>query len=303
MHKVIVRCLEGLIAIWGVVTIVFIVSRLLGDPAVLMLPPGATAAQLAELREKLGLHGSLLSQYVDFMRAVIRGDFGSSFQFDRPALSVVLDRLPATLSLAFLALGIGLFGGMLAGTVAAVNQGSFAGGLLMMLALLGQATPAFWLGVLLIMILSVKLQWLPVGGYGHWQSFILPAITLACFTSASIARLLRSSMLETLTEDFVRTARAKGLRPGRILIWHVGKNSVLPVLTMAGILTGELLGGAAVTESVFSWPGVGRLIVQSIQAKDFPVVQAGVAIIAATFIAVNILVDCLYVVIDPRVGR
>lgn len=294
---------EGLIAIWGVVTIVFVVSRLLGDPAVLLLPIGATEAQLQELRTQLGLDQPLLQQYFTFLLHALKGDFGQSFQFARPALDVVLERLPATALLAGCALAIGVLVGGLAGALAAIYRGSAIEGLVLLVALLGQATPSFWLGIMLILFFAVQLGWFPTGGYGEWQNLVLPSVTLACFTTASIARLLRSSMLDVMRDDYVRTAYAKGLGPRRIYIWHVGRNSLIPVVTMTGILAGELLGGAAVTETVFAWPGVGRLIVQAIETKDFPVVQAGVAVVATIFVLVNLLVDLLYTLIDPRIRQ
>jgi len=294
---------EGLIAIWGVVTIVFIVSRLLGDPAVLLLPIGATEAQLHELRVQLGLDQPLLQQYLTFLLHALKGDFGQSFQFARPALDVVLERLPATAMLAGTALAIGVLIGGLAGALAAIYRGSAIEGLVLLVALLGQATPSFWLGIMLILFFAVQLGWFPTFGYGERQNLVLPSVTLACFTTASIARLLRSSMLDVMRDDYVRTAYAKGLAPRRIYLWHVGRNSLIPVVTMTGILAGELLGGAAVTETVFAWPGVGRLIVQAIETKDFPVVQAGVAVVAAIFVLVNLLVDLLYGLIDPRIRQ
>ncbi|MCU4179834.1 ABC transporter permease [Bosea sp. BH3] len=294
---------EGLIAIWGVVTIVFVVSRLLGDPAVLLLPIGASEAQLQELRTQLGLDQPLPQQYLTFLFNALRGDFGQSFQFGRPALDVVFERLPATAMLAGAALAIGILIGGLAGALAAIYRGSLIEAVVLLVALLGQATPSFWLGIMLILFFAVQLGWLPTGGYGTWQNLVLPAVTLACFTTASIARLLRSSMLDVMRDDYVRTAYAKGLGPRRVFTWHVGRNSLIPVVTMTGILAGELLGGAAVTETVFGWPGVGRLIVQAIETKDFPVVQAGVAIVAAIFVAVNLLVDLLYTLIDPRIRQ
>jgi peptide/nickel transport system permease protein len=302
-HHLTSRLGEGLIAIWGVVTVVFVVSRLLGDPAVLLLPIGATEEQLRELRTQLGLDLPLPQQYLSFLINAVKGDFGQSFQFGRPALTVVLERLPATALLAGSALAIGILVGGMAGALAAIYRGSAIEALVLLVALLGQATPSFWLGIMLILFFAVQLGWVPTGGYGTWQNLVLPAVTLACFTTASIARLLRSSMLDVMRDDYVRTAYAKGLPPRRIFTWHVGRNSLIPVVTMTGILAGELLGGAAVTETVFSWPGVGRLIVQAIETKDFPVVQAGVAVVAAIFVGINLLVDLLYTLIDPRIRQ
>ena len=297
------RLVDGLIAILGVVTIVFVISRLLGDPAVLLLPIGATEQQLQELRAALGLDQPIWVQYVAFLSGAVRGDFGQSFQFMRPAIDVVLERMPATMALAFSALGIGIVLGAVAGSLAAIWRGTVIEAAVMVLALLGQATPVFWLGLLLILLFAVELGLLPTGGYDGPASLILPALTLGTFTTASIARLLRSSMLDVLRDDHVRTARAKGLMPATIFLWHVARNSLIPVVTMAGILAGELLGGSVVTETVFSWPGVGRIIVQAMEAKDFPVVQAGVMVIATTFVAINLLVDLLYGVLDPRIRR
>lgn len=298
------RLFDGLVAILGVVTIVFVISRLLGDPAVLLLPVGATEQQIADLRSGLGLDRPIWQQYVTYLSGAVRGDFGQSFQFMRPAIDVVLERMPATMALAFSALGIGIVLGAVAGSLAAVRRGTVVEAGVMVLALLGQATPVFWLGLLLILLFAVELGLLPTGGYDGPASLILPALTLGTFTTASIARLLRSSMLDVLRDDHVRTARAKGLMPSTVFLWHVARNALIPVVTMAGILAGELLGGSVVTETVFSWPGVGRVIVQAMESKDFPVVQAGVMVIATTFVVINLFVDLIYGVLDPRIrGR
>jgi peptide/nickel transport system permease protein len=292
---------EALIAIWGVVTIVFFVTRLLGDPAALLLPVGASPEQLEAFRSALGLDLPIWKQYVTFLGQALAGDFGQSFQFTRPAIGVVAERMPATILLALTAMVLGTIIGGTAGAIAATQRGTLAEFAVMTLALLGQATPVFWLGIMLILFFAVDLGWLPTGGYGDLRHLVLPAITLAVFVSASIARLLRSSMLDVLKEDYVRTARAKGLMPRTIFVWHVARNALIPVVTMIGILTGELLGGSVVTETVFAWPGVGRLIVQGIETKDFPVIQAGVAIIAVIYVAINLAVDLLYAVLDPRI--
>ncbi|SFK96324.1 ABC transporter permease [Falsiroseomonas stagni] len=292
---------DGIVAIWGVVTIVFVVSRLLGDPAILLLPVGATEEQLQALRAGLGLDRPIWEQYVTFLGGALRGDFGQSFQFMRPALSVVLERMPATMALAGSALLVGVVLGCVAGSMAALFRGTIVEGVVMLLALLGQATPVFWLGLLLILLFAVDLGLLPTGGYDGPMSLVLPALTLGTFTTASIARLLRSGMLDVMKDDHVRTARAKGLLPGTVFLWHIARNSLIPVVTMVGILAGELLGGSVVTETVFSWPGVGRLIVQAMEAKDFPVVQAGVMVIATIFVVINLFVDLLYGLLDPRI--
>lgn len=292
---------ESLLAIWGVVTIVFFVTRVLGDPAALLLPIGATAAEIEALRTQLGLNQPIFVQYGQFLVSALQGDFGVSFQHGRDAMEVVLERLPATATLALTAIVMGLFIGTIAGSVAALKRGSAVELLVMAIALLGQATPVFWLGIMLILFFSVNLGWLPTGGYGTIWHLMLPAFTLAVFVSASIARLLRSSMLDILQEDYIRTARSKGLLRSTVFFWHVARNALIPVVTMTAILTGELLGGSVVTETVFAWPGIGRLIIQAIEAKDFPIIQAGIALIAAIFVLINFLVDLLYGVLDPRI--
>lgn len=303
LRQLLVRLGEALVAIWGVVTIVFVVARLLGDPTVLLLPVGATPQQLQALRVSLGLNQPLPAQYAHFLWRLLHGDFGQSFQFMRPALAVVLERVPATMALATSALVLGVLIGGGAGCIAALRRGRLSEVAVMVIALLGQATPVFWLGIMLILFFAVHLEWLPTGGFDGAYSLVLPAVTLATFTTASIARLLRSSMLDVLGEEYVRAARAKGLQPRTVFLWHIGRNALIPVTTMVGILAGELLGGSVVTETVFSWPGVGRVIVQAIEAKDFPVVQAGVTVVATIYVLVNFGVDLLYGVLDPRISR
>ncbi|MBW9089527.1 ABC transporter permease [Rhizobium wenxiniae] len=297
------KLIEAFIAIWGVVTIVFFVSRILGDPAVLLVPVGAGQQEIDNLRAALGLDRPLLEQYFQSLLSMLKGDFGISFQHTRPALDVVLERMPATASLAGLALLFGTLIGVAAGAIAALMRGTVAELIVMVAALLGQATPTFWLGIMLILLFSVELGLLPTGGSGTWLHYILPGLTLSVFVSASIARLLRSSLLDIMREDYVRTARAKGLMPRTVFFWHIARNALIPVVTMIGIIAGELLGGSVVIETVFAWPGVGRVIVQGIQAQDFPVIQAGVTLVAAIFVFVNLLVDLLYGVLDPRIRR
>lgn len=304
VHYFLSKLLEALVAVWGVLTIVFFVTRILGDPAALLLPTGASAQELDALREQLGLNQPVLEQYLHYLLQILHGDFGVSFQFQRPALEVVIERMPATLELAFAAILFGTLFGVIAGTIAALNRGKLAELIVMIFALLGQATPVFWLGIMFILLFAVEFGILPTGGRGTLAHTVLPAMTLAIFVCASIARLLRSSLLDVLREDYVRTARAKGLMPRTILIWHVARNALIPVVTMIGIIMGELLGGSVVTETVFAWPGIGRLIIQAIETKDFPVIQAGVMLIAFIFVAINLLIDLAYGFLDPRIrGR
>lgn len=295
------RLRDALIAVWGVLTVVFVVLRLSGDPVILLLPVGATPQQAQELRHELGLDRPLPVQYWEFLRRVVRGDFATSLRAGRPALSLVLDRLPATGRLALGALVLACLLGGTAGILAAAYRGTFVELAAMGTALLGQAMPVFWLGILLILVFGVQLRWLPAGGSETGRHMVLPMVTLAAYSSASIARLLRSSLLEVLNQDYVRTARSKGLAGWVVLLRHAVPNALLPVVTILGLQAGTLLGGSVITETIFAWPGVGRLAIQAIQNRDFPVVQAAVTVVAVTFVLINLVVDLLYAYIDPRV--
>ena len=285
----------------GVVTLVFVALRLSGDPAATMLPGDATVDELAALRRTLGLDRPLHLQYVAFLGSAVRGDFGESFRHQQPAFGLVLERLPATLELAFAALVLAIVVALPLGVLAAVYRGRVADVLAMSFAVVGQATPYFWMGIMLILVVSVELGWLPTSGRGGWQHLILPAVTLGTHFAASLARLTRTSLLEVLGQNFVTTARAKGLAEGSVILRHALKNAAVPVVTLIGLQFGTLLGGAVVTETIFAWPGVGRLAVQSIFVRDYPVVQAGVLVLALSFVALNLLVDLLYGALDPRI--
>lgn len=296
-----VRLLESIVTIWGVLTIMFFSLRLTGDPALVMLPIGTPPEQVEEFRRALGFDRPVIIQYFDFFGRALRGDFGTSIRFDEPALSLVLERLPRTAELALLAMVVAILLGGFAGIIATIKQNSVVELLAMGAALFGQATPVFWLGIMLILLFAARLQWLPSGGTGGVSHLILPVFTLAVFSSASIARLLRSSLLEIQGNDYVRTAHAKGLSSRKVLFTHQLRNALIPVVTVIGIQTGHLLGGAVITETIFSWPGAGRLIVQAIQNRDFPVVQAAAAVFATTIVLINFLVDLTYSVLDPRI--
>jgi ABC-type dipeptide/oligopeptide/nickel transport system permease component len=285
----------------GVVTLVFAALRLSGDPAATMLPGDASVDELRDLRRTLGLDQPMWLQYVRFLADAVRGDFGTSFRHQQPALGLVMERLPATLELAFAALILALVVALPLGIVAAVYRGRVPDVMAMAFAVVGQATPFFWMGIMLILVVSLELGWLPTSGRGSWQHLILPAITLATHLAAVVARLTRTSMLEVLGQHFVTTARAKGLSEWSVILVHTLKNAAVPVLTLIGLQFGTLLGGAVVTETVFAWPGVGRLAVQSIFVRDYPVVQAGVFVLALAFVALNLVVDLLYGWLDPRI--
>ena len=288
---------------FGVVTLVFAALRLSGDPAATMLPGDASVDELAALRRQLGLDQPLWLQYVQFLGAAVTGDFGTSFRHQQPALPLVLERLPATLELAGAALLLAVGLALPLGILAAIHRGRLLDVMAMAFAVVGQATPYFWMGIMLILIVSVELAWLPTSGRGGLARLILPAITLGTHFAASLARLTRTSMLEVFGQQFVTTARAKGLSEWSVVLAHTLKNAAVPVITLIGLQFGTLLGGAVVTETIFAWPGVGRLAVQSVFVRDYPVVQAGVFVLALTFVAINLLVDLLYGVLDPRIRR
>jgi peptide/nickel transport system permease protein len=285
----------------GVVTLVFVALRASGDPAATMLPGDATVDELTALRRALGLDQPLYVQYVRFLADVVAGDFGTSFRHQQPALPLVLERLPATLELALAALVLAVAVALPLGIVAALHRGRLVDLLAMGFAVIGQATPYFWMGIMLILVVSVELGWLPTSGRGSWKHLILPAVTLGTHFAAALARLTRTSMLEVLGQNYVTTARAKGLSERAVILAHALKNAAVPVVTLIGLQFGTLLGGAVVTETIFAWPGVGRLAVQSIFVRDYPVVQAGVFVLALTFVAINLLVDLLYGYLDPRI--
>ena len=288
---------------FGVVTLVFAALRLSGDPAATMLPGDASVEELTALRQQLGLDRPLWLQYLQFLGSAVSGDFGTSFRHQQPALPLVLERLPATLELAGAALVLAIVVALPLGILAAIHRGRVLDVAAMAFAVVGQATPYFWMGIMLILVVSVELGWLPTSGRGGLERLILPAVTLGTHFAASLARLTRTSMLEVFGQQFVTTARAKGLSEWSVVLGHTLKNAAVPVITLIGLQFGTLLGGAVVTETIFAWPGVGRLAVQSVFVRDYPVVQAGVFVLALTFVAINLMVDLLYGVLDPRIRR
>jgi peptide/nickel transport system permease protein len=293
---------QALLALFGVVTIVFFALRLSGDPSRLLVPDGATAADIERLRDKLGLNASLWHQYLDFLGHAIHGDLGYSYAQNRPAIDLITERLPYTANLAVAALVLSLLFGVTVGVITALNRGNWQERVLMPLVLAGQAMPAFWTGLLLVLVFSVGLRWLPSTGYDGPLSLLLPSITLASLSAAAIARVTRGAVLEQLPRDYMRTARAKGAGGLRLVARHLARNTAIPVLTVAALELANLLGGAVVTEVIFAWPGLGQLTIQSISARDFPVVQAIVILASAVYVVINLCTDLLYGVIDPRVS-
>ena len=295
------RLLRAIVALWLVSTVVFVVMRLSGDPVPLLLPPDAPRSEIFRVRAELGLDRPLPVQYLVFLGNALRGDFGRSIHFREPAVRVVAGYLPATLELGLTAFVLAAVVALPIGVVSAVRRNSLVDQVSMSLALVGQAAPTFFIGILLILIVSLRLGWLPTSGRGDWRNLVLPALTLGAFAMASIARLTRSAMLEVLRSDFIRTARAKGVAETAVIAKHAFKNAAVPIVTITGLQFGALLGGAVVTETVFAWPGIGRLAIQSIYNRDYPVVQCTVFVSAVLFIFINLCIDVIYGVLDPRV--
>jgi len=297
------RLLYAVFVVLGVVTLVFVVLRLLpGDAAYALAGPTATQAEVDALRQTLGLDQPVWVQYGIFLRQVAQGDFGHSvYNNNASALDLVLERMPATLELVLPALLLAIVVAFTLGAVAALKTGTWLDDLLSAIAIAGDAAPSFWIGPLLIIVFARNLGWLPTSGRGGVEYMILPVITLALPLFAVSMRLVRSGLLETLNREYVRTARAKGLAERVILSCHVFRNMLIPVVTYVGLQLGHLLSGAVVVETVFAWPGVGRLLVDSIPNRDYTVIQVAVIIFASLFVLVNLLVDLLYGVIDPRI--
>jgi peptide/nickel transport system permease protein len=298
------RLLLSLPAIFIVVTLVFVFIHLVpGDPVQQMLGEGARNADVVKMRHDLGLDQRLSLQYWTYWKRLARGDLGTSFRFNSPVTGIILERYPATIELTLAALLVALLISIPAGVLSAVHRGEWRDRLLGFLSLLGLSFPNFALGPMLILIFAVYLGWLPVSGHGTPANLILPALTLGSALAAILTRMVRTSVLEQLAQDYVRTARAKGLKERRILYKHALRNGLIPVVTLIGLQFGALLAGTIVTETIFSWPGIGRLILQAISARDYPLVQGCVLAISITYIAVNLLTDLIYTVVDPRIGQ
>lgn len=289
------------LVIFGISLISFFFLHLSGDPVGLMLPQDATREQLEAMRQTMGFDDPIALQYLRFLAAALRGDLGRSIYSGEPVAMLILERMPATLELAFTALVLALVIAIPIGVLAAVKRGSLIDTASMLVALFGLSMPHFWLGIMFIMFFSVHLGWLPTSGRGGIEHLIMPAAALGLSLIALFARLTRSAMLEVLSQDYVRTARAKGLSERLVVGKHALKNALIPLVTVIGMEFGFLLGGAVIIESVFAWPGVGRLIVQAILDRDYPVVQAAVMFLAVIFVSMNLLVDLLYVWLDPNI--
>jgi peptide/nickel transport system permease protein len=295
------RLFRALISLWLVSTVVFVVMRLSGDPVPLLLPPDAPTSEIMRVRREMGLDRALPVQYAVFLNNILRGDFGRSIHFREPAVTVVRGYLAATLELGVTAFLLAALVAIPIGLLSAMKRNSLVDHVAMGVALVGQAAPTFFLGILFILLLALKADLFPTSGRGDWRYLVLPSLTLGAFAMASIARLTRSAVLEVLGADYIRTARAKGVAERWVVAKHTLKNAAIPIVTITGLQFGTLLGGAVVTETVFSWPGIGRLAVQSIYNRDYPVVQCTVFFAAVMFIVINVCLDVIYGLLDPRI--
>ncbi|HZO24419.1 MAG TPA: ABC transporter permease [Chloroflexota bacterium] len=296
------RLIFSVFVLWGALTVVFLAVRAVpGDPAQMMMGPNATAAEIDALREKLGLNRPLVVQYAAYMVQTIRLDLGESLRLAQPVVALVAERLPTTGKLALTAILIAVAVSFPLGMAAAIRPGGLLDGVVSVVSLLGQSVPGFWLGIMFILIFARSLRLLPSAGDESLAHLILPSITVALPLVGVLTRLVRSGLLDVLDEDYVRTARAKGLTPRAVMWRHAIRNMLIPVITVVGLQIGHLLGGAVITETVFAWPGVGTLLVDAITNRDYPLVQASILFITALFVTINFLVDLSYGALDPRI--
>jgi peptide/nickel transport system permease protein len=298
---VVSRVLQSLVALAILSVVVFILARATGDPLQLILPMSATPEEYAEARHYLGLDRPYVEQYLSFVGRAVTGDFGNSLRARRPVIELIQERLPNSLRLAAFAMGISLSIAFPLGILAAVKKGTGLDRTAQVIAVLGQSLPTFWVAIVLVEVVAGRLQWLPAGGNQGFTSYVLPGFTLGWFVVAGMMRLLRSGMLEVLDSEYVKLARVKGVVEHRVVWMHALKNALIPVVTFAGIYFSILVTTAIVVETVFAWPGLGRLAYEGISSRDFPVIQAVVLTTAAIVAVVNLSVDCLYAVIDPRI--
>jgi ABC-type dipeptide/oligopeptide/nickel transport system permease component len=296
------RVAYAVFVLWGALTIIFVTVRIVpGDPASMMLGAGATEDDVAALRRRLGLDDALPVQYGRFVADAARLDFGASLWLNRPVLASVGERITTTARLAAAAMAIALAVSFPLGILAALKQRTVIDGLVSVVSLIGQSVPSFWLGIMFILVFARQLRLLPSAGSDTWRHLIMPAATLALPLVGVLTRLVRSGLLDVMYEDYIRTARAKGLKPRSVLTRHALRNMLIPVVTVAGLQLGNLLGGTVIVETVFGWPGIGRLLVDAIFHRDYPLIQAAILFITAGFVLINLLVDLSYVYLDPRI--
>jgi peptide/nickel transport system permease protein len=295
------RLIHVVFVVFLVLTVVFFLTRLTGDPVHFFVPMDTARADLEEIRERYGFNDPLWVQYLRFMGDAVRGDFGESLRQRDSATELVLSRVPATLQLGAAAMGLSILVGVPLGIFSAINRGSLGDKAATLISVLGLSVPAFLMGLLLILFFSVYLGWLPTSGRGSWQHLIMPTVTLAAFSVARYARLSRSTMLDVLGQDYIRTGRAKGLSESKVVWVHALKNASIPLLTITGLQAGHLLGGSVIVEQIFAWPGMGRLLVQSLLNRDFPVVMAAIVFVALVYTLFSLLTDLAYAWANPEV--
>jgi len=302
LSEILSRIFSAIVVTLGVCCLVFFLIHFIpGDPVEMMLGESAQPADRESLRQALGLHLPITTQLVDYLNGLMHFDLGLSIHTRLPISDIIIQRFPATLELAVISLMIAIIIALPLGTIAAVKKNSAWDHLAMGFSLFGVSIPNFWMGPLLIMVFSLWLGWFPVSGKEGFSSVILPAVTLGTAMAAILARMVRSTLLEVINEDYMRTAKAKGLSQQQVIVKHGLRNALLPIITLIGLQLGTLLGGAVITEKIFSWPGIGLLTIEAIQGRDYPVVQACVLLISLSYVVVNILTDLLYVLIDPRI--
>jgi len=302
MRRYVLRQLVQLaVVIIGISILSFSILHIIGDPVLLLLPQNAGREEFERYRKLLGLDQPLYVQYWKFFTSAVQGDFGKSWYADTPAFRLVLERMPPTIYLTFAGLGVALLIALPLGILSALKRHSLVDNLCTAVAVAGQAMPIFWLGIMLIIIFAVHLRALPASGYGTWQHFLMPSFCLGAFLAPITMRLVRSGVIEVMNMEYIKTARAKGVAEGMVVVKHAFRNACIPVITVLGLQVGQLLGGAIVTETVFAWPGVATLTVESIRNQDFPVVQCAVVLLALVIVTINLVVDLVVGVIDPRI--
>ena len=295
------QLLQFVVVIIGISMLSFAILHVIGDPVLLLLPQNAGKDEFERYRKLLGLDQPITVQYWKFVTRAVQGDFGKSWYTDTPAFKLVVERMPPTIYLTFAGLGVALLIAIPLGVLAALKRHSIVDNVCTALAVAGQAMPIFWLGIMLIIVFAVRLKALPASGYGTWQHFIMPAFTLGAFLAPLTMRLVRSGIIDVMNMEYIKTARAKGVAEPMVVVKHAFRNACIPVITVLGLQFGQLFGGAIVTETVFAWPGVATLTVDSIRNQDFPVVQCAVVMLALVIVAVNLIVDLIVGFIDPRV--
>ena len=303
LRLLLVRLAQIPIVIIVVSFFVFAFLNASGDPVRMLLPIEASEADVEAMRIALGLDRPMLVRYWDFLLDALRGDFGMSLRARQPAIDIVLQALPATIELAVVALFLATIVSIPLGIAAAVRRNGVIDIIATTMSVLGQSMPVFWLGIILMMVFSVKLGWLPASGRGHWTAIILPAVSLGWYMNALMSRMTRTAMLEVLGQPFIRTARAKGLSERMVVLKHAFGNARIPILTVWGLQAGAMLTGTVITETVFSWPGLGRASIYALQGRDYPVVLASIALFTVIFLVINLLVDLAYFWLDPRIRR